>query len=227
MPPGLARSVAPPLGRDALYTFAVWTYGSREHAAEALAAASLADADSEARLATLVRGLLWKRSGPERDRLRRLDDVLRSDPTIPVTLAHPLVFKQARRLIVLQWELKRSCLMAVLAALPPMPRVVFVLRVLLGLDAARVAGICGASDDAIKVAWTRASLHLEDYLGPRCQHVDAANMCRCETRLGVALARGFIRYPEHEGEFPDTPVAGVTHHDVAALYAALPPVRSE
>jgi DNA-directed RNA polymerase specialized sigma24 family protein len=226
MPAALARPVAPPLGPDAPYIFAVWTNESREHAAEVAAAAAASHADPEAQLAALVRGLLARRSGGhERDRLRHLDDLLRSDPTVPVTLTHPLVRGEVRRLIVLQWELKRTCMMAIVSALQPMPRVVFVLHVILGLDLGRIAAICDTTADAVKIAWTRAALLVEDYLGARCQHVEAANFCRCGTRLGVALEQGFIRYPEHADELPDTPVAGATHRDVVALYASLPAVQ--
>jgi len=87
-----------------------------------------------------------------------------------VSLTHPLVRGEVRRLLVLQWELKRTCLTAVVAALPPMPRAVFVLHVILGVDLGRIAAICDTTADAVKVAWTRASHHVDDYLGARCQH---------------------------------------------------------
>mgnify|MGYP002365982014 CR=1 FL=1 len=202
----------------------MWTSESREHAAK-VAAVAQEHTGPEAQLTALARSLLARRAGGhERDRLRHLDDVLRSDPTVPVSLTHPLVRGELRRLLVLQWELKRTCMMSVVSALPPMPRVTFVLHAILGLDLERIAAICDTTADAVRVAWTRASHHVEDYLGARCQHVDAANFCRCGTRLGVALEHGFIRYPEHADELPDTPVAGATHRDVVALYAALPAV---
>lgn len=221
-----ARPVAPSLSPDAPVVFAVWMSESREQAAELAATAADAHAELDAQLAALARDLLTRRSGGhERDRLRHLDDVLRSDPTVPVSLTHPLVRGEARRLSVLQWELKRTCLMAVVSALPPMPRAVFVLHVVLGVDLSRIAAICDTTPDAVKVSWTRASHHVEDYLGARCQHVDPGNFCRCATRLGVAIERGFARYPGHADEFPDTPVADARHHDVVALYRSLPPVR--
>jgi hypothetical protein len=191
-----------------------------------VAAAARLHTDPESQIAALARGFHADRGRGERSRLERLDDVLRGDPTVPVTLSHPLVHKEIRRLLVLQWELKRTCLMAVVSALQPTPRLVFVLRAILGLDLERIAPICDLTDDAVKVAWNRASLHLDDYLGPRCQHIDAENLCRCETRLGVALQQGFIRYPDHADELPDTPVAGATHRDVVSLYTSLPAVRA-
>lgn len=166
-----ARPVAPPLPADAPFVFAVWLTETREEAAELAAAASGEHVELEAQLAALARDLLARRSGGhERDRLRHLDDVLRSDPTVPVSLTHPLVRGEVRRLLVLQWELKRTCLTAVVAALPPMPRAVFVLHVILGVDLGRIAAICDTTADAVKVAWTRASHHVDDYLGARCQH---------------------------------------------------------
>lgn len=226
MPDAPARPVDLTLSADAPFVFAVWSCGSREQAAAVAAEAAQEHTEPDAQLTALARGLLSRRSGGhERDRLRHLDDVLRSDPTVPVSLTHPLVRGEVRRLIVLQWELKRTCLMAVVSALPPMPRTVFVLHAILGVDLGRIAAICDTTADAVKVAWTRASHHVEDYLGARCQHVDPANFCRCATRLGVALEQGFVRYPGHADELPDTPVAGARHQDVVALYRSLPAVR--
>jgi DNA-directed RNA polymerase specialized sigma24 family protein len=222
----VARPDAPTLPADAPHVFAVWTYGSREQAAAVVTEVAGTHADPEAQVAQLARAAIARRTGNhERDRLRHLDDVLRSDATIPVTLAHPLVRKDVRRLQVLQWELKRTCLMAVVAALPPMPRVVFVLRTIFGLPPERVAAICDATEAAVATAWARASHHLEDYLSARCQHIFPPNFCRCANRLGVALEQGFVGYPEHEHELPDAPVADTRPRSVVALYASLPPVR--
>lgn len=59
----------------------------------------------------------------------------------------------------------------------------------------------------------------------RLEQLTAAQPTRCATRLGVALQQGFVRYPAHADELPDTPVADARHHDVVALYRSLPPVR--
>jgi hypothetical protein len=64
---------------------------------------------------------------------------------------------------------------------------------------------------------------LEDYLGPRCGHLHAANPCQCPNRLQLAVEQGFVQLPEHEVA-SEQYAAGV-FADVRRLYGALPPLR--
>ncbi len=66
------------------------------------------------------------------------------------------------------------------------------------------------------------TLYRRDYLSARCQHIAPSNACHCDTRLGVALARGFVRWPEDSDAMPDTPVFAGTHANVSSLYGSLP-----
>ena len=43
---------------------------------------------------------------------------------------------------------------------------------------------------------SRARKKIGDYLAPRCEHVDPRNPCHCPSRIGIALAKGFIAPPQ-------------------------------
>jgi hypothetical protein len=86
------------------------------------------------------------------------------------------------------------------------------------------AAILGINASALRVRVSRARKKISAYLAPRCAHVDPRNPCRCPSRLGVALTRGFIgdvrgrqislRARPFEQEPPQ--------HDPVALYRTLP-----
>ena len=189
-----------------LYTFAVWMLGNRSdglrRAAEVVAAApGLGFVQwAQALLAMLTGASRKKNSRIERPPERKvvlsaLDELLRSDTTVTAG-DHPEIQRDPRRLQVLQWELKRSCLLAVLQGLAPSPRATFVLTKILGYTTEEMASLFGVTEGSIDTNMHRAHKLLNEYLGARCQHLARGNTCRCETRLGVALRHGFVRWPE-------------------------------
>ena len=156
-----------------------------------------------------------------------LDDKLRSEPTrtdIVQSLSGP------QRNFYL-WELKQGCMTSVVNCLPPGERVAFVLTAVLGYNEETAAAVLGITTSAFKVRLSRARKKITDYLAPRCEHVDPRNPCRCPSRLGVALTRGFVGRTPNAGanlrpEFgrygssvdgEDAPL-----RDVMAIYASLP-----
>lgn len=200
-------------------TFAAWMAGSH---AEGLAVLEVAAVDGLAlvpSLAAIYRLFEGgrKRVGPG---FQALDDLLRSDPTTVVDLDHPLVQGEVRRLNVLHRELQRKCLSATLLSLPVAPRAAFVLIDILGLRHEHVAEILGNANNT-RTAYLRAERQLGGYLESRCEHMDPKNLCHCATRLGLALDRGFIDWPERPTS--DAPLDGQRRVHVRDLFAALPP----
>lgn len=152
-----------------------------------------------------------------------LDDVLRDDITQPIDLNVEGIDGDPRRVHPLLWELKRTCLTSVLGCLPPGVRISFILTDLLGYSPSASAELLGINESAYRVRLTRARKRLENYLTPRCQHIDGANPCNCEGRLSVALDKGFISFPPHLDDIPHTPhVSEVEHREMGSLYRSLP-----
>ncbi|MFZ6184467.1 sigma factor-like helix-turn-helix DNA-binding protein [Nannocystis pusilla] len=155
-----------------------------------------------------------------------LDNLLRSEETQPIDAEKPPIEGDLSRLPVLLWELKRTCLASVLGALPPGVRVSFVVTDLFGFPPGAAAELLGIKESAFRVRLTRARRRLEDYLAPRCGHIDRHNPCYCEGRLNLALETDFVRLPPHTADVPaaaynDEP----EHRDIAELYRTLPPVQ--
>ena len=153
-----------------------------------------------------------------------LDDKLRSEATrtdVVKTLSTP------QRDYYL-WELKQGCMTSVVNCLPPGERVAFVLSAVLGYSEEDAAAVLGITQSAFKVRLSRARKKVTDYLAPRCEHVDPRNPCRCPSRLGVALDRGFIPMGEVKlrpafgryGSVVDGEDAPL--RDVMAIYHSLP-----
>src|SRR5690606_15132451 len=86
-----------------------------------------------------------------------------------------------------------------------------------------VLALLGAPTRELSGPRSRMLSALENYLGPRCGHLHAANPCHCPNRLLLALDQGFVQLPEHELASEDYP-PGV-FPDVRRLFAALPPLR--
>jgi DNA-directed RNA polymerase specialized sigma24 family protein len=206
--------------------FAVWMVGDR--AAALARAAEVIQAAPNGGFAEWASALLSSMAGPKqrhgdrRELLAALDDLLRTDLTVTAS-DHPQIKRDPRRLRVLQWELKRSCLFAVMRGVQPHPRACFVLHRILAMPRAEIAALLGITLNSVNISLTRAERVLDDYLAVRCQHMDPRNPCRCETRLGVALERGFIGWPAHGDPFPEVAVCSGKPSDVGRLYAALPP----
>lgn len=206
------------------YTFAVWMVGDR--------AAALARTEEVVRaapnggFAEWVRAVLApmakQRQGDRRELLVALDDLLRSDLTVTAG-DHPQIKRDPRRLRVLQWELKRACLFAVMRGVQPHPRASFILHRILAVPRVEIAALLGITLNSVNISIGRAERILDDYLAVRCQHMHPRNPCRCETRLGVALERGFVGWPAHHDPLPEVAVCSGKPSDVGRVYAALPP----
>ena len=208
---------------EQLYIFAVYMLGSREQAFAAVCdATALHPGAPERWLAALVRPFLVR--SPRPDRFAELDDILRTNSTIPIDLSHPLVRGDVGRMNVLLSELQRNCLITALGGLTAERRAVFILRHVLGLSPETCAEVCGSTANAITTAEGRGRRSLEGYLGARCEHMDPGNACHCAARLGNALDRGLVRWPEHH-EHDAAPLSGRTFGAVQDLYASLPRVR--
>ena len=209
---------------EQLYIFAVYMLGSREQAFAAVCdATALHPGAPERWLTAIVRPFLGRTVVPP-DRFAELDDILRTNSTIPIDLSHPLVRGDVGRMSVLLSELQRSCLITALGGLTAERRAVFILRYVLGLSPETCIEICGSTAGAITAADGRGRRSLEGYLGARCEHMDPANACHCTARLGNALDRGLVRWPEHH-EHDAVPLSGRTFRKVQDLYASLPRVR--
>lgn len=210
---------------EQLFVFAVCMLGSREEAFAAVCAATQQHPGEPGRwLPALVRPFLANRRATQFERLAELDDILRTHSTIPIDLSHPLIKGDAWRMGVLLAELQRTCLFATLRALTPERRAVFILQHVLGFPVEACATVCETTISAVMAAEGRGRRDLDRYLGARCEHMDPRNSCRCAARLGNALDRGLVRWPEHR-EHDAAPMVRGTHSKVSELYASLPRVR--
>lgn len=154
-----------------------------------------------------------------------LDSVLRSDITRPIDLGAGPGGDPAKVHLML-WELKRSCLTSTLCCLPPGVRVSFVLTDLLGYSPAEAADLLQIKESAYRVRLTRARKRVEDYLTPRCFHVDHQNPCTCTGRLVIAIDAKFVAPPPHTLDIPHEPHdAEGPRRDMGSLYRSLPEVR--
>jgi RNA polymerase sigma-70 factor (ECF subfamily) len=80
-------------------------------------------------------------------------------------------------------------------------------------------------ESAYRVRLTRARKRIEDYLTPRCYHVDRQNPCTCSGRLMIAIDNGFIGAPPHTIDIPHEPHdADGPRRDMGGLYRSLPEV---
>ncbi|MEZ4450944.1 MAG: sigma factor-like helix-turn-helix DNA-binding protein [Nannocystaceae bacterium] len=218
-----------------LYAFAYDMCGDREDARRFLAelieqtnqhAASILDAPApaDALLGLFARNLEKELGRRAEQTFMILDNVLRSEITKPVDLeTHGLVGDPTRVIHTLLWELKRTCLTRVMGCLPPSVRVSFILTDILGYGPAEAADLLDIKESAYRVRLTRARKRIEDYLTPRCYHVDRQNPCACDGRLGIALDARFVAPPPHELDTPSEGWASEPpRRDMASLYRGLP-----
>ncbi len=155
-----------------------------------------------------------------------LDEILRSDITRPIDLTGGPLGGDPIKLHTMLWELKRTCLAATLSCLPPGVRVSFVLTDLMGFGPVEAAELLGIKESAYRVRLTRARKRVEDYLTPRCAHVDHQNPCTCTGRLLIAIEANFIKLPAHRQDIPHEPHdADGPRRDMGSLYRSLPVVQ--
>jgi RNA polymerase sigma-70 factor (ECF subfamily) len=155
-----------------------------------------------------------------------LDTILRSDITRPIDLGNRGLDDDPTQVHLLLWELKRTCLTSVLGCLPPGVRLSFVLTDLVGLSPTEAAEMLGIKESAYRVRLTRARKRIEDYLAPRCFHVDRENPCTCTGRLMIAIDANFVKPPTSTDDIPHAPPdAGGPQRDVGSLYRSLPNVK--
>lgn len=162
--------------------------------------------------------------GGDRITFDTLDETIRGDPT-QVTRTGVLTDPERQFLL---WELKQGCMTAVLHCLSEGERMAFVMVVMMRMRTSEAAATLDITPAALKVRLSRARKKIVDYLAPRCEHVHPTNPCRCPSRLGVALRKGFIpdvankevslRKVPPEALLPATPL-----RDVVTIYQQLPP----
>lgn len=155
-----------------------------------------------------------------------LDNLLRSDITRPIDLSGGALQNSPQRVHLMLWELKRTCLTATLCCLPPGVRVSFVLTDLLGYSPTDAADLLNIKESAYRVRLTRARKRIEDYLTPRCAHVDPQNPCTCTGRLVIAIDAEFIKPPVHTLDIPHEPHDSEgPRRDMGSLYRSLPEAK--
>ncbi|HGG56354.1 MAG TPA: hypothetical protein ENK31_00995, partial [Nannocystis exedens] len=154
-----------------------------------------------------------------------LDNVLRSDLTRDIDMSMPGIDNDLSRIPGLLWELKRTCLTAVMGCLPPSVRLSFLLTDILRYSPPDAADLLEIKESAYRVRLTRARKRIEDYLTPRCFHVDRNNPCTCGGRLGIALDARFVTPPPHDLDTPQhSHDSESPRRDMADLYRSLPSV---
>lgn len=210
---------------EPLYVFAVWMLGDRQAAFDAVCTVLEQTPDPTQQLAVLVATLTENKRASSVARFAELDSILRRDTTVPVDLNHPLVRGDPQRLAVLLSELERTCLMSTVQGLPPLRRAVFILLHVMNLSIEACAEVCRSNESAVRVLETRARQIIEGYLTTRCEHMDRGNPCHCIARLGGALERNFIAWPDHDEHVGVPLAAAAPHRQVKSLYASQPRVR--
>ena len=180
----------------------------------------------DARLGALARRIVDQLGRRASTSFTILDNILRTEITRPVNLDEAVFGGDPERVPVLLWELKRTCLTRVLGCLPPSVRVAFVLTHIFSYPPGAASDLLNIRESAYRVRLTRARKRVEDFLGPRCEHLNPINPCNCAGRLAIALEQGFVEFPPHT---IDTPL-GVhnerhTGTDVLLLYRGLPGVE--
>jgi DNA-directed RNA polymerase specialized sigma24 family protein len=150
-------------------------------------------AEQELWLLKIADHVIQKRLPPEPEvDFDVLDETLRSEATRTNGVSS-LSMPEREYLL---WELKQGCMTAVINCLSPGERAAFVVSSVLQKNDDDAAKALGIKVSAFKVRLSRARKKIGDYLAPRCEHVDPRNPCHCPSRIGIALAKGFIAPPQ-------------------------------
>jgi RNA polymerase sigma factor (sigma-70 family) len=155
-----------------------------------------------------------------------LDETLRSD----ATRTHEVSSLTTPEREFLLWELKQGCMTAVINCLSPGERVAFVMSSVMNKSDEEAAKTLGIKVSAFKVRLSRARKKIGDYLAPRCEHVDPRNPCHCPSRIGIALAKGFIAPPQSavvQLRTPQRPFdQEIKSRDSTKIFQTLPPAAA-
>jgi RNA polymerase sigma-70 factor (ECF subfamily) len=154
-----------------------------------------------------------------------LDETLRSE----ATRTHEVSSLTTPEREFLLWELKQGCMTAVINCLSPGERVAFVMSAVMNKSDEEAAKALGIKVSAFKVRLSRARKKIGDYLAPRCEHVDPRNPCHCPSRIGIALAKGFIAPPQTsvvQLRAPQRPFdQEIKSRDATKIFQTLPPAE--
>jgi len=90
-------------------------------------------------------------------------------------------------------QVKNGCLYALLNCLPFSQRCAFILQVLNGLPAKETAAIIGKSENATRIAVSRARSTIKGFLCGSCEYLSDNPSCRCENMLGYSMKNSLIR----------------------------------
>jgi RNA polymerase sigma-70 factor (ECF subfamily) len=154
-----------------------------------------------------------------------LDETLRSE----ATRTHEVSSLSQPEREYLLWELKQGCMTSVINCLSPGERVAFVMSAVLGKSEEEAAKTLNIKVSAFKVRLSRARKKIGDYLAPRCEHIDPRNPCRCPSRIGIALQKGFIAPPMTavvQLRKPERPFdQEIRSHDAVNIFRTLPDVE--
>ena len=154
-----------------------------------------------------------------------LDETLRSE----ATRTHEVSSLSQPEREFLLWELKQGCMTAVINCLSPGERVAFVMSSVMGKTDEHAAKALGIKVSAFKVRLSRARKKIGDYLAPRCEHIDPRNPCHCPSRIGIALAKGFIAPPQTSVvslRVPQRPFdQEIKSRDATKIFQTLPPAE--
>jgi RNA polymerase sigma-70 factor (ECF subfamily) len=177
-------------------------YETFERAGAGWGAAPAEAAEQELWLLKIADHVVQKRLPPEPEvDFDLLDDTLRSE----ATRTNGVSSLSAPDREYLLWELKQGCMTAVINCLSPGERAAFVMSSVLQKTDDDAAKALGIKVSAFKVRLSRARKKIGDYLAPRCEHVDPRNPCHCPSRIGIALAKGFIAPPSGEVQLRSKP----------------------
>ena len=203
-----------------LYAFAFLATGSRGDANAlvfvALRTSKRAGTGSALEVLTGIAARAIARASKPRRSFAELDDLLRQEPGPE--------FSQPVDEVV-AWEVKRTCLAAVLGCLTATVRVTFLLTDVLGWEPGKAAALLEIEEGAYRVRLARARRAVEGFLGPRCQHVARGNPCSCRAAAPAWVESGAVDLPPEEDRPSGAHDAERCRDDVGHLYRLLPRAR--
>jgi hypothetical protein len=123
----------------------------------------------------------------------------------------------------LHWLMHRTCLMRALDCLPAKLRSVYVLTALFQCSLQTIATLLAVTPTQVNTRLFRAEKRLAAFFGPRCEHLDADNPCKCLGRLSVLIDGDFLPLASPD-QFPVAPV-NRGRRELRVIYSDLPRPR--